>query len=269
MKKIYFLILIILSLKSFSCTPLPYGGLCYDAVQFSTIIKGSILEVNTDFAKVLITKIYKGTELRDTIFIFGKDTTILQDTLNNCEDSIYFGADKIGNIGDEIIIALNFGDSTIFNWEKNEHYQVRDNGFGQDYLFTVKNDSVNGIIKWLEQDFDFPGYNLTQLHISDFDSLWNNGEMNCDKLLALDDKITSQKINFHPNPINNNFTITNIKSFEKEDIKINIYNIIGEKVNVEIPSIRNNEVNVNTSRLEKGVYILEIEGIGRTKLVKE
>jgi len=267
MKKFILLSFVTISIifKSYSCSPLPYGGLCYDADQFNLIIKGTILDLNTDFAKILITKIYKGNESRDTVFIYGKDTTILQDTFNSCEDSVYFGVDKIGNVNDEIIIALNLGDSLLYNWEKNTEYQVRNNGLGQDYLFSIQNDTINGVIKWLEPEVNFPGYTLNKMHINAFDSLWNEGEMNCDELTSINSKFEIEKMNIYPNPFNETLTINNI-SLKSKSIKM--YNLMGKEIEFELLT-HINEVIINTSQLQKGVYILDIEEVGRKKIVKD
>jgi len=85
----------------------------------------------------------------------------------------------------------------------------------------------------------------------------------------------AESINFkvYPNPFNETFTI-NFSSlrrkYDRGNLSINIYNVLGKKVlNQKIPNqVGNDAVVLDGSQLQKGVYIIEVEGVGKTKIVK-
>lgn len=96
-----------------------------------------------------------------------------------------------------------------------------------------------------------------------------------DTISGVNGKIASQVRNdglqVYPNPFTDEITIklTSLRErYERSNLSIKIYNILGKDVKIASQEVHNNELIINTSQLKKGIYILEIDGIGRTKIVK-
>ena len=254
MRKLLLIILTLIIFKSFSCSPLPYSGFCYSFELYETVIKGKIIETNPELTKIEILKLYRGNENRDTILIRGIDSTYAVDSLKPCADfdSIYLGTDVFGNINDTIILALNYGNSNHYYWETSADYSIPKSAYHTDYKLNINNDTVKGSIKWLEADSDFAGYSLRKMFLPDFDTLWSNGEMNCDQLLSKNEKLSTQEIIATPNPFKDIITVD-----INQDVEIFIYNSLGKEMKFE-KSYQNNKMQIATPELEKGIYFLNI-----------
>ena len=107
-----------------------------------------------------------------------------------------------------------------------------------------------------------------------YDTLQTQG--GCDSVIQYDVNVLpnsiEEKINaaagiqVFPNPFNETLTVR----LNQMSPYINIYNLLGEVVlQQQIPSHTQNEVVVDVSNLESGIYIVEVEGAGRVKVVKE
>ena len=98
---------------------------------------------------------------------------------------------------------------------------------------------------------------------------------------SLNEKLTKRKLKVYPNPFNNSFTIeisndvfTNLS--KDNSSSISIYDLLGKKVNFSLTllpvrqtgEMTKNTINIDGSDLPKGIYILDIEGVCRTKIVK-
>ena len=80
-------------------------------------------------------------------------------------------------------------------------------------------------------------------------------------------------INVYPNPFNETLTIQwNItQSWSVMETKsLFIYDVLGKEVlKQQIPNqVRNGDVTLDVSQLQKGIYVLDVEGIGRIKIMK-
>jgi len=74
----------------------------------------------------------------------------------------------------------------------------------------------------------------------------------------------------YPNPFSDKVILVN-NNYENDVIKINIFNILGEVIDIETQYLKNNSITLNTSKLETGVYFLKINVNGKTiikKLIK-
>ena len=74
-------------------------------------------------------------------------------------------------------------------------------------------------------------------------------------------------INFYPNPASTIVTL-NIDNIDKQDLTLNIYNIMGSLVKTEI--FKQNQQQINVSDLSNGIYVVEIKSkelTGKQKLI--
>jgi hypothetical protein len=89
----------------------------------------------------------------------------------------------------------------------------------------------------------------------------------CDSTTQINDINQKEKIKMYPNPANDNVYID---CAEMQDLKMQIYNIIGERILQRELTTSTNEININL--LSKGIYIIKLTGADWTvqrKLIKE
>ena len=73
--------------------------------------------------------------------------------------------------------------------------------------------------------------------------------------------LTISRPHIYPNPFNNEITIELSSLREKKErsnLSINIYDILGKKIKIAQPKVRNNKFIIDVSGLQKGIYIVEI-----------
>ena len=102
---------------------------------------------------------------------------------------------------------------------------------------------------------------------------------------SVDEKIKKQtaKLKVYPNPFNNSFHIVisnpkvqtqsgqqvrNLTSIKPQNI--NLYDLFGKKVDFFFAEMtkEGGTATINASHLSKGIYIVEVKGVGRTKIIK-
>jgi hypothetical protein len=67
-------------------------------------------------------------------------------------------------------------------------------------------------------------------------------------------------LSIYPNPSNGNFTVW-LKNYQANNpVEVNVYNFLGQKVKtVTEQGVVNNQINVNSLGLEKGMYLVEVK----------
>jgi len=97
-----------------------------------------------------------------------------------------------------------------------------------------------------------------------------------DTTIGINEEIALYENNLiiYPNPFTETFTInfpSLLGKYDRGNLSINMYDILGKKIlNQEIPNqVGNDAVILDGSQLQKGIYIVEVEGVGRSKIVKQ
>lgn len=76
----------------------------------------------------------------------------------------------------------------------------------------------------------------------------------------------NQSFNVYPSPFNETLTIAFFDELNINSPIVNMYNMLGKRVeNI----VLNSDLSINTTNLPKGIYFIEIEGLGRRKIVKK
>jgi serine protease AprX len=91
-------------------------------------------------------------------------------------------------------------------------------------------------------------------------------------ILKLSDKntIVSNSIQVYPNPFNETLQIAVQSTLVREKIKIKMYDVIGKLIRTEeVFSVTNkNNIHLNTSELNKGIYMIKVEFADQSKHVE-
>jgi hypothetical protein len=196
MRKLLLLIitLILFETKVFSCTcdREPYCLNIKNGTGYQDIILGSILSFDSISLQLLVEKVYRGNESRDTITIWA-DTTYYG--FPTC--FIPMGTHIIGPVGGRIVINLLYLDSSTVqhSWDVIGDYR-RPDWCGYTNELTIANDSVYGYINgtpWFVPCCNPPWFLIEKMAFSRFDSLWSTGNLDCSGItVGLEDQIQKE-----------------------------------------------------------------------------
>lgn len=265
MKNLFVLIsLLFIQWQSFGCSYCRYG-FCH---PHDLVVKGKIVYSSDTLLSVKIDEIISGFFGNDTIHLYGKDTIIPIDTITSCGFSYDFDISKTGNVGDYLILGLQYIDSAQYEWETVGNYRRLITEIGIDKL-TFNNDSVFGVILY---DFcNGPEIMVNKMPYPDFKALFVNSEMQCDLLASSPEKFKPTALEIYPNPFTGIFII---RKQGVEKVNIEMVDALGQSVSVT-KHIKPNTIEVDGSALKSGIYFVRLSDsttghiIGRSKMVKE
>ncbi len=94
--------------------------------------------------------------------------------------------------------------------------------------------------------------------------------VDCQSVLSVNENILKNEFKIYPNPATENTTLEYVLS-ENSNVKISVYDMLGKEIfNVkdENQNIGNQKINIDTSKLQLGIYIISL-GINDAKISKE
>lgn len=223
------------------------GGWTFCLATFSIendlIVSGEITYVDSTKLLLKIVDTFKGDAGKDTI-------TIWAGTDYECPPTWFsLSTIELGKKGDSIIIILPKIDSTNVEniWDVIGDYR-RPYDLCITTFLQLKRDSVFGEIK---DRYPRPNSTTWRLSYEHFKSIWNNGEIDCNDLVGLDD-IGNTKVDICLD--NNNLIIEN---YENLDLSINIFDQTGRRLNT-IKSITDQKIIIDQVIKEHSFIIVQI-----------
>ncbi len=271
MKDYIFLVFLLVFVLSFR-----FSTACHCSISYSfchtaqranvTTVMGEVLNVDSMNLVLLVQKVYQGQEQRDTIVIWA-DATPPPQPHPLCNIPMYAFVET-GQVGQTVILNIErITPSNLRNpWDVIGDYR-RLKWFCEENSLVVANDTVysneNGVnaSHWIVPYGDPLFFLVKQIPFSHFDSIWDNGIMDCSSIVATmsDNEIISLPI----------FWIAhgelNIRSIS-ESGRLTLYNTLGDRL---LDIMVSEEREISLLMFPKGIILGEWIGAnGSRKRVK-
>jgi len=121
--------------------------------------------------------------------------------------------------------------------------------------------TVNGTIGTITWNTSFTGIATISVRAINNcgDGLYSDGfEVTVDYIVGIPEPSEEDILSVYPNPNNGSFNI--IAYMDMQHARINVYNIVGEKVYSQLSSLTSGEtINIGLEGYPKGLYVLSIE----------
>jgi len=253
----YYLIIFILalSLKSTNCSWIP-DPFCITIEDFpeDVIVYGTVTSRNEQSVDLTIIDVLRGEETREVIRIWdGTDF--------DCNGIHSMSTETLGRQGDTIVIMLPKIVEIENEWDVQGDYR-RPHPYGYRPELGVKDGIVVGsILEW--------GYGFQEVPYDELKEKFLTSSFNCDLILSANPEVEQVDVIEVVNPFVNNLSLVLSKPFNKGSIAL--FSSNGALVYQEALNNRL-KLNLETSRLNPGLYILEInvenKPYKRMKLIK-
>jgi Leucine-rich repeat (LRR) protein len=147
-------------------------------------------------------------------------------------------------------------EGNLYTWVKNDNIINNANAVTNTLNLTNVTENDNGVYYCVINNPTLPDLTITRAAVT----------ILIDATASLEDENLLENVSFHPNPVNNRFTI---KIQKLETAKIVIYDVNGKQVLNKNLKTKQEEINIST--LKNGVYILSITSNNKSinkKLIK-